>query len=626
MLNPSDEIKAKLDIVEVIRHYTPVKAAGANFMARCPFHNEKTPSLSISPTKQVWHCFGCARGGDLFSFVMEMENLSFVEALRLLAPRAGVTLRAESGANASLRNRLLDIMEQVTGFYHRLLMTEQTGAIARQYAKERGLTEETVKEWQIGFAPLDWNDAIDFLRSRKHSETDIVAAGLGIRKEGTNRIYNRFRGRLMFPVCEINGNTVGFSGRILPQLADESSQGKYINSPQTPLYDKSRILFGLDKAKQAIRETKTVVAVEGQMDCVSAHQAGFKNVIATSGTALTDEQISLLKRFTNSVSFALDMDSAGKAALDRASEAALRGEMETKVIILPAGKDPDECIRKDPEGWLKAVKEAKPVMEYYFEETLSSLDLSSPTGRRRGAELLLPRLARVANSVEQSYWLKILAEKLDTPENVLLQDLKKESLKDNNSGGYINKILDKAEVSLESKTEKSREEILSENLLCYLLAFPFFIRSIDSRLSIEQLVGEVNQALYRLLIIYYNKNSAKGVHADTAEALVYPEFRVWLSEQTQADEKVVKSLDRLALITEKDYADSETSKVEQALAEIITHLRRAYLSRRLKLVTRLITEVQSKKTEDDEVSSSDRLRELLNEFKNLTEELRQLPN
>lgn len=617
MLQPSDEIKAKLDIVEVIRQYTPLKPAGGNFLAKCPFHNEKSPSFTVSPTKQVWYCFGCGKGGDLFNFIMEIEKLTFPEALRLLAPRAGVTLSRDDGPRASQRNKLLDILEQAAGFYHRTFLTHPSAEPARAYLKQRALNEETIRSWQIGYAPDSWDDVALFLRQKGFHENDIYAAGLTAKKEGTGRFYNRFRGRIMFPLREVNGNIVGFTARILPQFEGRDLQGKYINSPQTPVYDKSKMLFGLDKAKQAIREQDLAILVEGQMDCVSAQQAGFMNVIASSGTALTADQVKTLKRYSNRIAFAYDMDKAGKLAVERGSEQAWQQEMETLIITLPEGKDPDECIRLNPSGWKQAVADARPAMEYFFEEALAGLDFASPSAARQAVETLMPRVAQIANPVERDFWLRRLAQSIGMDERSLRQQLVRYG------GGEERRENAPAPLPPAPVAEpRNRPELLSEQLVGLLLKYPAFIDSVSHRLPIDQLAGASNQSLYKQLVIYYNKNNASGAAAAGSDSFDYASLRNWLNDYGQAAAGDMQSLDRLALLVEKNFFETTFEEAEALISATIRELRQYYLNSRLKVVTRLMFELESKKQRPP--AEEERLTGLLKEFNALAEEIRQL--
>ena len=306
-MQPSEEIKSKLDIVEVIRDYIKLQQAGANWRAQCPFHREKTPSFMVSQERQIWHCFGCGKGGDVFSFVQDIEGLSFVEALRLLAPKAGVTLKRQDPKLVSQRNRLLDIIDLSRRYFHKLLMESPSAKMAREYLAGRGLKTEDLEEWQIGYSPDSWDTILNFLKSRGYKENEIFLAGMVIKGQNRPGFYDRFRGRIMFPINDVNGNTVAFTARVSPEKEKEEKMGKYINSPQTQVYDKSNILFGLDKARMEIKKADKVILVEGQMDAITAYVNDFKCVVASSGTALTEEQVKILKRYTNNLIISYDI-------------------------------------------------------------------------------------------------------------------------------------------------------------------------------------------------------------------------------------------------------------------------------------------------------------------------------
>ncbi len=614
MVSPADEIKSRLDIIEVIRQYVPLRPAGLNFVARCPFHNEKTASFNVSPTKQVWHCFGCGKGGDLFSFVMEVEKITFIEALRLLAPRAGVVLKEESGPQASVRNRLLDMHELAAAFYHKIFMSSAAGANAKKYAIGRGMNKEMVEQWQIGFATDSWDDLTNYLRSKGFKDQEIVLAGLGVKQQNGSRIYNRFRGRLMFPIREINGNIIGFSGRLLPEYeARDKAQGKYVNSPQSPIYDKGRVLFGLDFAKQSIREFNLAIAVEGQMDCLTAHQFGFANVIASSGTALTAEQAMLIKRFTKRVAFAFDMDSGGRQAVERGAQQAMALDMEALIVDLPEGKDPDECIRKDFEGWKKSIEQAKPAIQYFLDEQVAKLDLSSASGRRELSEKILLWISRLANSVERDFWMKKLSQVIDSDESSLRESLVK----------LIKRNESLAPASPETMPEQnqepaSREEILTEQFLALLLAFPELIEGVGPYVSVEQLSGSSLQALYRQLVVYYNKSIART--QEGSATFGYSDFRSWLIAQDFSAGDIHK-LDRLAILIEQTFSEVSADEALRSVKNIQNELRRSYLNRRLKAVAKIIGELESQPMSGER---DERLEVLLREFNDLAEDLRQL--
>lgn len=621
MLQPSEEIKAKLDVVDVIRDYIQLSAAGVNFRAKCPFHHEKTPSFIVSPDKQIWHCFGCGKGGDIFSFVMEMEGVGFAEALRLLAPKAGVILKKSDPALSSQRNRLLDMMDLAARYYQEILAKHQEALEVRRYLTKRGLTEDTLTEWQIGYSLDAWEDLISLLKKRGFNEQEIFLAGLSVRSQERPGFYDRFRGRIMFPIRDINGNIVAFSARVRPDKEATEKMGKYINSPQTMIYDKSRILFGLDKAKQEIKRQNLAIIVEGQMDAVTAQQKGFKNVVASSGTALTTEQVVLLKRYTSNLALAFDMDKAGELAAERGIKEAMAAEMNINIITLPAGKDPDECIRNNPELWVQAVTEAKPMMEYYFSKTFAPLNLNKVEHRREAAKILLPVIVSLGNKIEQDYWLKRLSEKIDVQENLLRETLLN-SLKHRSA---ISQTEDnKADVA---SVQKSREEILSELILALVFHFPNLFVYTFNHLPTDYIIGEKTRELYKNLLFYYNNiaNQTDSDYSNTdgglEELLSYQNFKSWLNDQVFAYEneggkdELLKDLDRLALLAEREFYELDIEQGKSEAIMMISSLKKYFLNRRMREIERQIAEAEQK-------ADQKTAKELMAEFKILTDELR----
>ncbi len=592
-----EEIKSKLDIVEVIREYVNVKAVGANFQALCPFHNEKTPSFVISPEKQIWHCFGCGRGGDVLAFVMEKEDLNFIETLRLLAPKAGVTLKYENPKDYSERNRLLDILELAGKYYNHLLGTP-AGQAAKDYLLQRGLTEETINDWQLGYSHDAWDSLYKFLKARplsgqKYTDEEIFLAGLITKKEGGRGYYDRFRDRIMFPIWDTNNNLIAFSARINPAKEKTEKMGKYINSPQTKIYDKSRVLFALNKAKQAIKKEDLAIVVEGQMDVISCHQHDFINVVASSGTALTSEQISLIKRFTPNLALSFDMDDAGQMAADRGIKEALAQEMNLKIIILP-GKDPDECLRNNPADFRQAVAEAKPMLEYYFEKISVGLNLSQLNNKKIVTQKMLAMISLVHNSLEQDFWLKKLSEAVEVKETLLRESLDRKSINYSVAAPKKDRPI----------STISREERLAELLLALLVRFSDFINYVISNLEPDYLQGEELARFYKNLIIHYNK----------ATSLDYDNFRFYLEEQGDGDEKL---LDKLILLGEKDFYNFDNNQAKNEIIKILVDLKKYGCQRKIKKLEKLISRAEKEEREEE-------LEILMNELKSLTDQLKEI--
>lgn len=425
-----DEVKQRLDIVDVVGQYVALQKAGRNFRALCPFHTERSASFYVFPDRQTWHCFGaCGTGGDIISFVMKKDGLEFRDALQLLAQRAGVSLPAPSGEREdSPREVLRRANEAAARFFHNALLNSPDAAGALEYVRGRGLNQDAIVSFQLGYAPDSWEGLKRHLSGLSFEEADVLAAGLLV--EGERGPYDRFRGRLMFPIRDERGRVAGFGARAL-----DDSVPKYLNTPQSPIFDKGGILYALDRAKEHIRSSDEAVIVEGYMDAIAAHQYGLGNVVASMGTAITERQVGLLKRYTKNLTLALDADLAG-------SEATLRGiqvvadaadktviavptwrglirqqevlAAEIRVLSLPPGTDPDEVIRRDPEEWRRLTEAAKPVVDHLFEAMATRLKgVSSPMERSRAAMELVPALEGLTDPVTQATYVQRLARALE---------------------------------------------------------------------------------------------------------------------------------------------------------------------------------------------------------------------
>jgi DNA primase len=420
------DIKDRLDIVEVIGSYIPLKKSGTNFKAVCPFHNESTASLMVSPQKQIWHCFGCGEGGDVFGFVMRYENIEFREALKMMAERAGIELPAfQRPANAppDISGELIRVNNFAAKFYHQVLRSP-AGDAALKYLHDRGLTEATLDQWQIGFAPDDFHALERALAQKQVKPELMVQAGVSV-KNDNGQVYDRFRNRITFPIFNYFGEVAGFTARILS--SDDKQQAKYVNSPETDIYNKSRILFGLNFAKESIRKKDEVVVVEGQLDVIQAHQAGFTNVVASSGTALTEQQLVMLGRLTKNLKFCFDADTAGSNATRRAGELALQQGFRLKIINLKNVKDPDDLIRQSPGLWQKAVHEAVWFIDFYLERASTGFEAGSVEQKHYLSEEVLPLLRFIADPLEQDHYIHSLSTDFMVSESVIREQLKKTS-------------------------------------------------------------------------------------------------------------------------------------------------------------------------------------------------------
>ena len=421
------EIKSKLPVIDVVGETVALKRAGSAYKGLCPFHTEKTPSFIVTPDRESWRCFGCGEGGDIFTFLMRRDGIDFREALSRLAEKAGVELSAQTAKDDRHRRRLREALEAAITWYREVLLRATQAETARAYLAERGLTDETLERFGIGYALTSWDALTRRLMARGFSNEELIAAGLA---SPSNRggVIDKFRGRIIIPIRDASGRAVGLGGRIMP-----GAEGpKYLNSPAGPLFDKSHTLYGLDLAKAAIRREKLTVIVEGYTDVMAAHQAGFANVVASLGTALTRGQIELATRYADGIALAYDVDLAGEAATQRGLLEELGPDQSVsrvRVVRIPAGKDPDELIRNDPDAWRKAVAEAKPVIEYFMERTAAEVDLDSITGKRELTGRALALLKRVGDPVERSLYLQRLARLVNVEERVLLEALAREPVR-----------------------------------------------------------------------------------------------------------------------------------------------------------------------------------------------------
>ncbi|OGF26496.1 DNA primase [Candidatus Falkowbacteria bacterium RIFOXYC2_FULL_47_12] len=600
-MDQKDEIKSKIDLVEFIREYVPLRAVGVNFTARCPFHQEKTPSFVVSPERQIWKCFGCGKGGDVFSFIMEMEGLSFVEALRELAPKAGVTLRRQNAREASQRNRLLDCTELAVSYYHRILLESPQAQPARDYLTRRGLSEQTIEEFKIGYSFDSWDGLYLMLRKKGFTDADIFLAGLTVKKDKGLGYYDRFRGRIMFPIFDVNGNELGFSARVSPEREATEKMGKYINSPQTQIYDKSSVLFGLDKAKHAIRQEDAAIVVEGQMDVISSHQAGFKNVVASSGTALSANQVKMIKRYTNNILFSFDVDVAGVSAANRQIEEgkvqevvrnarivdgedrlgrthkyiypAMSQEVNIKVIQVPGGKDPDECIRHNPDDFRQAIKSAQSIIDYYFSQIFNGLDTNKVENKKQAAAKILSVVTHIASSIEQDTWLRRLSEVLFVHEDSLREILRRRYRERRPM-----RKSDSPAAQTSRRASQNQAEVLTDSLLALMLKFFTYFEQAVRMVTPEMLAGALRQTFYKMLVIYYNSNSH---HRDVFES---SHFNAWLAHNIKDEQDLVslaELADTLLLLADKDFYDLEPAAARAQLQHIAAHLKRQQLSVRL---------------------------------------------
>jgi DNA primase len=419
------DVKQKLDIVELVSEYVTLQKAGRNFKALCPFHSEKHASFFVFPEQQSWHCFGaCGTGGDIFSFVMKKEGVDFGQALRLLAERGGIILsprEVSSKLEDEKKEKLFQINEAAAQYYHHLLLNTKAGEGTRNYLARRKVAPEIIKDFRLGFSPDTWETLKNYLLDKAYTKKELAEVGLIIEKEeGVS--YDRFRNRLMFPICDIQGRVTGFGARVL-----DNSLPKYINSPQTAIYDKSSILYGVDKAKAAIRKKNLAIIVEGYMDVLTAHQHGWQNVVGSMGTSLTENQVGGIKRLTKNITLALDADLAGEEATLRGEAILAYSNAEANVILLPPGKDPDEVIREGPALWEKLVEQAIPILDFAFQSVIRKIDVNKAKDKSLAVQKLLPTIYKIKDPQQKFHYVEKLARalKIKTADlEVALQKLK----------------------------------------------------------------------------------------------------------------------------------------------------------------------------------------------------------
>ena len=539
MSDEIEEIKRRLDITEVVSSYLTLKKAGTNLKANCPFHQEKTPSFMVSPERQTFKCFGCGEGGDIFTFVEKIEGLDFYNALKLLADRAGVELKKRSikygngEFKADRKTALFEINDLAMRVYHKIFQDHEKAEPARKYMEKRGISDETISEFKIGYAPDSWDFLIRFLKKHKYSEEEMLQAGLVVRGE-KGKYYDRFRGRIMFPIFNIMGQTIAFTSRV---LVDNAKEAKYLNSSDSPIYTKGDVLYGLDKARMSIKEKDMAVVVEGNMDVIACHQAGFRNVVASSGTALTEQQLKILTRYGGETAFCFDTDTAGETAMKRAIILAVKNDMTTKIVAIPPPfKDPDEAIKSSPKNWERAIQNAKPSVPYWIDLLIRKNPELEITDKKKIAKEVLSVIKMTYSPIEKEAYIKYLAEKLSISEKSLLDALDKSKIEKNETkkSDFLKKELttiDRLATLLwhdqnlvEKLSEKVMTELSDEN-------YPNFIEMIKKdEINKEKLPeSEVNRLSGNLMIM--------GEEIDLSDPEIISAEISYLSKRIESDQK-----------------------------------------------------------------------------------------
>jgi len=557
MDNPVEEIKKKIDIIDFIGSFITLKKTGRNFKALCPFHQEKTPSFIISPERQIWHCFGsCQEGGDIIKFLMKWENITFFEALKDLAQKTGVVLTRTLGIEDKIwkkKERLFTINQLSTEFFEFIFNKTKFGKKAQDYLELRQIKLAIAKKFQIGYAPNSWNSLIKFLKKKKYEEEEISETGLLVKGE-RGGYYDRFRGRLTFPLKDPRGNIVGFSGRALDE---KDPSAKYVNTPETLIYHKRETLFGIDLAKEAIKKEKNVYIVEGEFDMISPYQQGFNNFVAIKGSALTKEQLMMLKRYTDKITLALDTDVAGEEAIKRGIEDAEQLDFEIGVVNFDYAKDPDEAVRKDVNLFKKTLKKPTPIYDFLIKTMEKKYPEDTPFNKKRIGDEMIPYIERVSNPIIQSHYIKKLADFLNVSESSINTLVRK--LKQKKKQGLMFRSLTK------KKTDLSRELLIQR----YFLSLIF--QNEDSYAAFDQVSSIISPADFSL-----------GSYQKIAQAFLefkknYPKQFKLVNFTNSLSSELQPVFDEVYL-----FASSELGFENENLSKIVYEIKKFSLKREIK--------------------------------------------
>jgi DNA primase len=549
-----EQIRNANDIVEVIGSYLPLKKAGANFVALCPFHKEKSPSFNVNPHKQIFHCFGCHKGGDVFTFVKDYENIGFVDAVRRLAERAKITLDFDNkpGEQQSrhLKDQLLEIHEQIAQRWQHALANEANGQIARDYLSKRGVSDEAIKLFRLGYAPDLWDDTVNWAKNKGHDLATVEKAGLIIQRDGAEGFYDRFRGRLMFPICDEQGRVIGFSGRI---LSGDEKTAKYVNSPETPIFTKSKVFFGLDKSKRAILDSEFAIVCEGQLDLISCFMAGVQNIVAPQGTALTVEHARIIKRYVDEVVLCFDSDDAGQNAAIRSLDGLLTSGLAIRVAVVPSPHDPDSFIKENSgEAFRQLIERAEGFFDFYLKRLCAKNDVSSDKGRVAVLHAMAEAIQKTGNNVLVDTYAQKTALRLGvSPESV------------------------KAEFAKTFRAEKSPESVSEQEiapaepvrpntqefwLLKLLLTDDEGIEQVNSHLHLDWIQHPVVRKIVAMRLAAHTSSSWQGVAALLSEC----------------EDAAMQNL-----ITEASTEDRKIENRSQQMQDIILWLRNQFLDGQL---------------------------------------------
>ncbi|RMD51628.1 DNA primase [Candidatus Parcubacteria bacterium] len=596
-MDAKEEIKSRADVVDIVGRYLQLKpAGGGNFKAICPFHSEKTPSFYVSREKQIWHCFGCDKGGDVIAFIMEIEGVDFITALRQLGDIVGVRVpELKVDKNKGEKEKLFAVNDLAARFYHKILMDHELGKTALEYAGKRKINNELLEKFLLGAAPDQWTVLTDFLLSKGIDRQIILKAGLAKPRRDGRGLVDRFRNRLMIPLRDAAGRVVGFTGRLLQEQTEKTGP-KYLNSPETLIYHKSDILFGLYLAKTAIKSNDAVIITEGNIDVIASHRAGVENVVAGSGTALTESHLRQIKRFTNNIVFSFDSDNAGFAAFRRALHLAQSMDFNIKVLVFSEGlgKDPDDIVNKDPQLWRDLIKNAKPAMKYIIERESKKLDLSDVNSKKQFIRSIINDLRFIADPIEKEHWLQQISDMARIEEAVVKKMLSANSLA--TAVGNIQQTALKTKKGEKkiSKNSKSKTDLAAEFLLGYCLNYG---KTINIDLD---LLPEKYKIIYKNCLLLYNQGDKSR---STQEIIKKLEERLENTEQIAILRRAVLTVEQFASVI-------GDKKVREELNRHIKILQNAFWVKKRKS---LEAEIRLAEMSGDK----EKLNKLLQEYKNM---------
>jgi DNA primase len=618
-----ERIRAASDIVEVIGSYLPLKKAGANFTALCPFHKEKTPSFNVNPHRQIFHCFGCHKGGDVFTFVKDYENIGFVDAVRRLAERAKIPLEFDSSPDEQLsrhlKDQLLQIHDQIAQRWQNTLANEAAGQLARDYLKKRGVSAEAVKLFRLGAAPEAWDDTVNWARSKNYELALVEKAGLIIQKSGTasapgaaidvlstakadnealsatrggarapqRNFYDRFRGRLMFPICDEQGRVIGFSGRV---LSGDEKTAKYVNSPETPIFTKSKVFFGLDKSKRAILDTGFAIVCEGQLDLIACFMAGVQNVVAPQGTAFTEQHARILKRYVDEVVLCFDSDEAGQNAAVRSLDHLLASGLAVRVAIVPAPHDPDSFIRANGgEAFRKLVESAEGFFDHYLNRLCGQNDIATDKGRLAILRAMAEAIHKTSNAVLVDKYARKIALRFGvSAESVITEFGKIKGQK------QVSLAPDDSSEELEDfEWTVPKQEIV---FIKFLLENDNFTKWLSENLNPEWIISSYTRLIFTRRVHSYKTGTWNGLH-DFLNALGEPILQSFVTE----------CLTRPLASDVKDSREVALRNPKEQLEGLVVYFRNQFLDRQVQKI--------AQRANLPEISDNERLKLLQEEQK-----------